>query len=233
VICHGLGAPGGGLSEWTAVDERMVHRVPEGIDAVRAALVEPMSVAFRGVRLGRPRPGTCAVVLGAGPIGLGCWFALRALGIEDVVVSEPAASRRRVASSLGADPVLDPSAGDVVAAVLEHTRGAGADLAIDAAGNPASFRTGLALTGRGGRFVTLAAYTEAVAYNPTEIMMREIEIVSSFSTCGEFGEVLAQMQAGRYPLEGWVERVPFEDQLAAYERLHRGTAMKVLIDVAP
>jgi len=128
--------------------------------------------------------------------------------------------------------VLDPSATYVVAAVLEHTRGAGADLAIDAAGNPASFRTGLALTGRGGRFVTLAAYAEAVAYNPTEIMMREIEIVSSFSTCGEFSEVLAHMQAGRYPLEGWVERVPFEGQVAAYERLHRGTAIKVLIDVS-
>ena len=160
MTCHGLGAPGGGLSEWTAVDQRMLHRVPEGIDAVRAALVEPMSVAFRGVRLGRPRPGSCAVVLGAGQIGL-------------------------------------------------------------------------ALTGRGGRFVTLAAYAEAVAYDPTEIMMREIEIVSSFSTCGEFSQVLAHLQAGRYPLEGWVERVPFDAQVAAYERLRQGTAMKVLIDVAP
>jgi hypothetical protein len=39
------------------------------------------------------------------------------------------------------------------------------------------------------------------------------------------------MAAGRYPTEGWVERVPFDDQLSAYERLHRGEAIKLMIDL--
>ena len=231
LVCHGLGAGGGGLAELTAVHARMLHRVPEGIDAVEAALVEPMAVAYRGVVLARPAPGACAVVLGAGPIGIGCVLALRALGIDDVVVSEPSATRRAVAASIGASEVLDPASTDVVAAVQERTRGAAAGATIDAAGTAESFLTGLAVTGRRGRFVTLAAYPGSVHYNPTDVMMREIEIVSSFSTCGEFAAVLEHMRAGRYPLGGWVERVPFERQLDAYERLHRGTAMKLLIDV--
>jgi (R,R)-butanediol dehydrogenase / meso-butanediol dehydrogenase / diacetyl reductase len=143
-------------------------------------------------------------------------------------------ARRAVAASLGAAEVLDPASTDAVAAVLERTRGAGAGTVIDAAGTAESFRTGLALTGRRGRFVTLAAYAEPVRYHPTQVMMREIEIVSSFSSCGELAAVLGHMQAGRYALgslDRWVERVPFERQLDAYGRLHRGEAMKLLIDV--
>lgn len=57
ILCHGLGAAGGGLSELTVVREEMAHRVPEGVDAVQAALVEPMSVAYHGVLRGHPTPG--------------------------------------------------------------------------------------------------------------------------------------------------------------------------------
>jgi (R,R)-butanediol dehydrogenase/meso-butanediol dehydrogenase/diacetyl reductase len=231
VRCHGLGAAGGGLSEFTVVKEQMAYRVPEGVDAVHAALAEPMSVAYHGVTLARPAPGDTAVVLGAGPIGIGCYLALRALGVDDVVVSEPAPDRRAAIATIGAERVLDPSATDVVAEVLEHTQGAGAAVTIDAAGVADSFQTGAAVTGRKGRFVTLAAYMAPISYNPTDLMMREIEIVSSFSSCGEFAPVLEHMANGRYPIDGWVERVPFERHLDAYERLHAGTAMKILVDL--
>src|SRR5262249_19275875 len=124
VRCHGLGAAGGGLSELTAVRQAMAHRVPEGVDAAQAALTEPMAVAYHGVSLARPEPGTTAVVLGAGPIGIGCFLALRALGVDDIVVSEPAPDRRAAIEGLGATTVLDPTSTVVVDEVLEHTRGA-------------------------------------------------------------------------------------------------------------
>jgi (R,R)-butanediol dehydrogenase/meso-butanediol dehydrogenase/diacetyl reductase len=190
-----------------------------------------MAVAYHGVLRGRPTPGATAVVLGAGPIGIGCLLALRALGVDDVLVSEPAPERRAVAASLGATRALDPASTDVGAEILEHTGGAGAALTIDAAGVAESFRTGLAATGRKGRFVTLAAYMQPVSFNPSEVMMREIEIVASFSSCGEFEPVLQHMAAGRYPIERWVERVGFKTHVDAYDRLHRGSAMKILVDV--
>ena len=231
VLCHGLGGAGGGLAEYTVVNEQMAYRVPEGVDAAQAALAEPMSVAYHGVSLAKPEPGTTAVVLGAGPIGIGCFLALRALGVDDVVVSEPVPDRRAAIAGIGAETVLDPSATDVVGEVLERTNGAGATVTVDAAGVAESFRVGAAVTGRKGRFVTLAAYMEPVTYNPTELMMREIQIVSSFSNCGDFAAVLDHMAKGRYPTEGWVERVPFDTHLEAYDRLHHGTAKKVLVDI--
>ena len=39
------------------------------------------------------------------------------------------------------------------------------------------------------------------------------------------------MAAGRYPTDGWVERLAFDDHELAYERLHRGEAIKLLVDL--
>jgi (R,R)-butanediol dehydrogenase / meso-butanediol dehydrogenase / diacetyl reductase len=230
VLCHGLGGPGGGLSEYTVVRERMAYRLPDSVGPVLGALVEPMAVAYRAVLRGRPRPGAPAVVFGAGPIGIGSFLALRALGVDDVTVVEPAAERRAAVARLGAT-VLDPVSTDVVAAVRDATEGAGAQVVIDAAGVAASFEAGLAVAGTGSRVVTVAAYMSPVSYNPTDVMMREIEIVSSFSYNGEFDAVIGHMAAGRYPADGWVERVPFADHLGAYERLHRGEAIKLMVDL--
>jgi (R,R)-butanediol dehydrogenase / meso-butanediol dehydrogenase / diacetyl reductase len=229
--CHGLGAAGGGLAELTAVTEEMVFPVPEGVEPAQAALAEPMSVSYHGVSLARPEPATSAVVLGAGPIGIGCYLALRAMGVEDVVVTEPSPDRRAAIARLGAETILDPSTDEVVDAILDHTSGLGTTATIDAAGTADSFRVGTAVTGRKGRFVTLAAYIEPVAYNPTDLMMREVEILASFSNCGDFAPVLEHMASGRYPTDGWVEHVPFEDHLEAYERLHERSAMKLLVDL--
>ena len=78
VLCHGLGGPGGGLSEFTVVREHMAHKLPEGLGPVHGALVEPMSVAYRGGAAQPSRtPATPAVVFGGGPIGIGAYLALR------------------------------------------------------------------------------------------------------------------------------------------------------------
>ena len=172
------------------------------------------------------------MVFGAGPIGIGAYLGLRALGLEDVVVVEPATERRDAVGRLGAEQ-RDRSDGtdELVGELAERWSGSGARVVIDAAGVPASFRDALAVAGPRARVVTVAAYIEPVSYNPTDVMMREIEIISSFAYCGEFAPVIDHMAAGRYPTEGWVERLPFEEQHLAYERLHRGEAIKLLVDL--
>jgi (R,R)-butanediol dehydrogenase / meso-butanediol dehydrogenase / diacetyl reductase len=146
-------------------------------------------------------------------------------------VVEPAAERRQAVARLGAEQPIDPTSTDAVGEVLERTAGTGARVVIDAAGVPASFRDALAVAGIKGRVVTVAAYMEPVSYNPTDLMMREVEIISSFAYCGDFGPVIEHMAAGRYPTDGWVERLAFDDHELAYERLHRGEAIKLLVDL--
>jgi (R,R)-butanediol dehydrogenase/meso-butanediol dehydrogenase/diacetyl reductase len=233
MMCHGMGTGGGGLAEYTVVKASMAHRLPDGVSAEAGALAEPLSVAYHAVRQSRPEPGRPAVVFGAGPIGIGCFLGLRAEGVEDVIVVEPAEDRRAAASTVGAETVLDPAATDVVAHVLEHTRGAGVPVAIDAAGVEAAFRSALRVTGRRGRLVPVAAYLEPFAFNPSDAMLDEIEIIASFSYNDEFPVVLGHLASGRYPTEPWVEHVAFDAHTDAYPRMRAGTIIKAMVDVQP
>ena len=58
-----------------------------------------------GLPRGDPRrrhPDDTAMVFGAGPIGIGLWFALRGKGLDDVFVVEPSPTRRAAIEKLGA-----------------------------------------------------------------------------------------------------------------------------------
>merc|ERR1711969_254147 len=111
----------------------MIHQLPENVSLELGALVEPMSVAYHAATLGQPQADDTAMVFGAGPIGIGLWFALRAKGLENVYVVEPSATRRAAIEALGAT-TLDPTSLDVAEFVADTTDGRGADAIFDAAG---------------------------------------------------------------------------------------------------
>src|SRR5699024_8044212 len=135
---HGLMAHVVDLSERTVVPEAMIHRLPDTVTLEQGALVEPMAVAEHAVRRTHVRPGEAAVVFGAGPIGLGSLFALQAAGAEPVIVFETSPTRRALAEQLGATHVLDPTETIPALVIRELTDGEGADVAVDAAGVPAT-----------------------------------------------------------------------------------------------
>jgi (R,R)-butanediol dehydrogenase/meso-butanediol dehydrogenase/diacetyl reductase len=155
VMTHGICSNGGGLAEYTVVPSWMLHRLPETMTLAQGALVEPMSVSFSGVLRSGIEPGQAALVLGAGPIGIGVTLGLRAIGIEDITVVEPAPTRRAAVEALGVD-VLDPDAVDVVAEVRRRTDGRGVDAAFDCAGAAATFSIAPAVLRPRGRYVILA-----------------------------------------------------------------------------
>ena len=83
-------------------------KVPEGLDARRAALTEPLAVGVHAVNRSSIAPGEAALVLGCGPIGLACIAALKLKGIEPIVAADFSSKRREVASAMGAHLVVDP-----------------------------------------------------------------------------------------------------------------------------
>ena len=60
---------GGGFSEYTTFPARFVHKIPDSLSYEKAALVEPMSVAYHSLEVGHFEKGQTAIVAGAGPIG--------------------------------------------------------------------------------------------------------------------------------------------------------------------
>jgi (R,R)-butanediol dehydrogenase/meso-butanediol dehydrogenase/diacetyl reductase len=66
-----------------------------------------------------------------------------------------------------------------------------------------------------------------------EMLMSEVQISGIALSCNTFPSVIAEMAAGTYPAEGWVETIPFENLLSdGFERLQRQEGMKILVDVS-
>ena len=72
----------GALAEQLAVPVSSLHELPDAVDAVLGAMVEPGGNALRSARAADLRPGDRALVLGPGTIGLLVAMFLRAAGTE-------------------------------------------------------------------------------------------------------------------------------------------------------
>ena len=234
-ICAQIGFHGlmsdGGMAEYTVVPTDMLHRLPDDVSMELGALVEPMSVAYHAATLGNTKAGDTAMVFGAGPIGIGLWFALRGKELDDVFVVEPSATRRAAIEALGAK-ALDPMNLDVPAFMADHTDGRGADAVFDAAGVAPAVETALGCVGSRRPMVSVAIYEKPLTTPLLNLVMNESRIQGSLCYTGaDFEAVIALMAGGAYDTTGWVTSIALDDVVdQGFEALNAGTKMKVLVD---
>lgn len=98
----------GGYAERMLLSAALLVEVPNGLDAARAALTEPMAVGLHAVNKSKITEREGALVLGCGPVGLAIVAALRTKGVETIVASDFSPARRRIAAEMGATDVVDP-----------------------------------------------------------------------------------------------------------------------------
>jgi threonine dehydrogenase-like Zn-dependent dehydrogenase len=98
-----------GYGEMMLLSAPLLQTVPNGLDAKRASLTEPMAVGLHAVNKSGISAGEGALVLGCGPIGIAVIAALRMRGVEPIVASDYSPRRRGLASVMGAHDVVDPA----------------------------------------------------------------------------------------------------------------------------
>jgi L-iditol 2-dehydrogenase len=141
----------GAAAERFKIRADWAHRLPDELSWQQGATVEPFSCAFHAIRrLGGIQPGDDVAVIGGGPIGLSAVAASVALGGRTMLV-EPLEHRRRLGAQLGAAEVIDPSVGPAGDQVRQLTSGRGADVVVEASGNPSAMASALDLSAFRGR----------------------------------------------------------------------------------
>lgn len=225
----GTNTASGGLAEVAVIGAEAFHKVPDNVELQAATLVEPLAVGWHGVVRSNPRAGGSALLVGAGPVGIGAWYAFKAHGVENVLVSEPNAERRAAIAGLGA-LVIDPVSEDLAAAVHQMTDGGGVDCAVDAAGAQAGFEGALASLTPGGRLCVVAMYERSFDFTPNVLTLTEKEVVGSVGYRPEdFDGIIAAMARGVYDTSSWVEVRELHDVVDAITSLQAGSGAKVLI----
>jgi (R,R)-butanediol dehydrogenase/meso-butanediol dehydrogenase/diacetyl reductase len=235
IAFQGCNTGDGGLAEYTLVEARQVHPLPDEVGLDLGALVEPLSVSHHSVGRADPGPDDLVVVYGGGPIGLGAFLDLRARGIGRIVMVEPAADRATVLRNLGAEDVVDPTAIDVVEHVREIGGGYGADISIDTAGTASSFQAAVDGTARLGTILLVATFPAPVSLQPNDLVLNERKILTSAAYLGpDFDAVIEGFRRGDYPTDGWVEKIPLDRVVEdGFKALRDSTAIKILVDPQP
>ena len=242
----GNGGPEGGFADFLRV--RNVSRghclmpIPDSVDDHCAALVEPLAVALHAVNQGAPTAGDRAAVFGTGPIGLGIIAALKQRGVTDVVAIEPSASRRAVASAMGADAVLDPTAEDVWT-LLRGRHGeralygfpvARTELLFEATGLGSVMQGIVAGAGTDARVIVVGLHKSPVPLDLATVLMKELTLRGAMAYPEqEFAEVIDWLASGAIDPRPMISRrFRLDDFPAAFAHArdpeHGG---KVLVDI--
>jgi NAD+-dependent secondary alcohol dehydrogenase Adh1 len=169
----------GGFAEYVLVDERSLVKLPPGIEpAAIAPHADAGLTAYHAVRKLAPLlgPGTTAAVTGVGGVGHIALQLVRELTSATVIAIDTDARRRKLASELGADHVVDGV--DSVDAVRDMTGGRGADVVFDFVGTDVTHAGSFELLGRRGTY-SVIGYGGEISCQSAALVVNEQTVVGN------------------------------------------------------
>ncbi len=169
----------------------------EGLTEEQAATVEFLAIGAHGVRRSGAAAGSSALVIGAGPIGLGTALFARIAGqsvtLLDMSEERLAFARDRLgfaSTVVGGDGVADR--------VAALTGGEGFDVVYDATGAAPSIEAAFAHVAHGGALVLLSVVRDTISFADPEFHKREMTLIGSRNAIkADFDHVMACLRDGR------------------------------------
>jgi L-iditol 2-dehydrogenase len=212
----------GAFAQHVAIPHRILCRIPDGVGFDRAALAEPLAVAYHAVAMARPLVGESAVVVGAGMIGLMIIQVLKAAGVSPLVAADLDAGKLGRAKECGADDALDPSSPGFLQEVRDRTDGRGTDLAFEAVGVSAAVGTALSAVRKGGRVVLVGNVAPRVDFALQAAVTRQITVMGSCASQGEYAPSLDLIVRNKVNVDSLISaRAPLSEGAVWFDRLYR------------
>ena len=224
----------GALSRYVAHPASMVFKLPENMDTIEGALIEPLSVGLHAANRSGAKLGGSAIVLGAGCIGLMTIASLRAMGVSPIIVSDLFDLRLHNAVNMGADAVINATAGNVYDEVMELTGGKGADIVFETAGSGVTAALTIDLVAPGGKIVMVGNVYGKTPFSFIEANNKEVDIISVFRYVNIYPMAINAISKGKLQVRQMISHVfPFEKVQEAFECAinEKDTAIKVLIEI--
>jgi threonine dehydrogenase-like Zn-dependent dehydrogenase len=227
-ICPQKRSPGWGidgafapLMRWP--EPALLHRIPDGLDFLTAALTEPLANVVTDVLLtGAVMAGDVVAVAGPGPIGIMAALVARSAGASKVIMlgtDDDEEMRLSLCRSLPAiDRVVNVQKEDPVPVVLAMTQGRGVDLFIEASGARAAIHTGAQLVRKLGTVTAIGLTGKSEIDFPYDaFMMKSVRYLFNISTKYDSWDRAIQLLAsGLIPAEKLITHRGALDQWQAF-----------------
>jgi 2-desacetyl-2-hydroxyethyl bacteriochlorophyllide A dehydrogenase len=171
-----------------------------GLTVDQAASTEFLAIGAHAVARSRVKAGQRALVVGAGPIGLGAALFAGIAGADVAIMDrDPARLAFARQNDMAHRAIAADEQSDAEIAAL--TSGEGFDLVFDATGNRGSMENAFRHVAHGGTLVLVSVVSENVTFSDPEFHKREMTVMGSRNATGaDFARVIAAIEAGRVPL---------------------------------
>jgi alcohol dehydrogenase/L-iditol 2-dehydrogenase len=221
----------GAMTHYARVPQRCLHRLPDCVSFVKAALTEPCCVAYNSVCVNaRVRPGDHVLVIGPGPIGLLCAVMAKLSGAGHLIVAGlPADARRfQVARVVGADATLDSG---VVEYIKNIGDGLGVDVVIDAAGHSSTLQMAMQAVRPAGQIVKVGWGPQPMNFTLDPAVLKNVTIQGSFSHNWPIWErVISMIASGRINLDPVIGRLGLlTEWRECFEGMQSGEFVKTIL----
>ena len=175
-----------------------------GLSAEAAATVEFLAIGAHAVRRASTDAGSRALVIGAGPIGLGTAIFSRIAGHQVTLVDTSDERLDFAAEKLGfANGIVAGT--DMASRIAEATGGDGFDVVFDATGYSGSMQAAFAYVAHGGTLVFVSVVKDEIRFSDPEFHKREMTLVGSRNaTRQDFDHVVASIASGLVPVEALI-----------------------------
>lgn len=224
----------GGFAEYMLLAAPLLLEVPNGLDARRAALTEPLAVGLHAVAKSGATAADSAVVVGCGPVGLAVIAGLRLAGVETIVAGDLSPRRRELALKMGASEVVDPRSEPVVEA-WRRVDGHRPLVAFEAVGVPGMLQGLIRDVPPGARITVVGVCMETDQVVPFFAIAKELSVQFALAYAPEeFAGALRAIAEGDVDVAPMVTgTVPLDGIADAFESLGRpDEQVKILVEPA-
>ena len=226
----------GCMAEFVKTDYRVVYPLPSGVSFDEGANFLNIANVVRAYKKVPLQLGKKVVVSGAGNIGLIMLQMLRATGASEVVVVDAIDFRLDLAKQLGASGVVNVIREKPVEQILRLFPG-GADVVVEATGNPLAFQNACDVVKDGGSLVVIGIFSKKITELDLSFLYnKEATIYGSKGGNEGYRDALLLLKEKKLNLTSMItHRFPLEEAEKAFRTFDdKGSnALRILIEPTP
>jgi L-iditol 2-dehydrogenase len=181
----GLGTQvNGSMAQYVLSREESVHRLPDNVSLLSAALTEPLACGVHAcLEKTKVVKDDVICVFGAGAIGLLLAQVAKSQGAYVILAGiNSDIERFKIAKKIGIDKTVDQTKEDLSAIIFELTDNIGADKVFECSGSIQALNKGLEVVKKKGTLIQMGVFPENVMSVDTNLILnKEIEYIGSRS----------------------------------------------------
>lgn len=226
----------GAYAEYACYPAKDLISLPGDIPIEEASIIsDAISTPFHALKnRAKLRPGDTIVVIGCGGVGMNLVQLAAAMG-GIVVAVDTVEWKLEKAKTLGAWAAVRAGDGVDVGKEVRKLTGGGADVAVEAIGNPKTIEAAFGTLRAGGRLVVLGFYDGPISLPAGRIMFREMEILGSLGCrpC-DYPKIIQLARTGKIKVRELItQRFPLSAINDAFDLLRNGKQATLRSIVTP